>query len=114
MKIKKTTKFLKFILGEHIIGITLAPFGIYIREDYLDDDITINHEKIHWKQQMEMLIIFFYVWYGIEWFWKTGLYGKLAYYALSFEREAYQNDQNLNYIPTRKWYSWIKYITDGE
>lgn len=112
MKIKKMTRLLKFFLGEHIIGITLAPFGIYIREDHFDNDIIINHEKIHWKQQMEMLIIFFYIWYLIEWFCKTGIYGKFAYYALSFEREAYNNDSILNYLSTRKKYKWIKYIAN--
>lgn len=110
MKIKKTTKFLKFILGEHVIGITLAPFGIYIREDYIDDPVTINHERIHWKQQIEMLIAPFYVWYLIEWLWKTAIFGSLGYYMISFEREAYFNDQDLKYIVTRKIYSWFKYI----
>jgi len=111
MKIKKTTSFLKFFLGKDNIGITLAPFGIYIREDYIDDPITVNHEKIHWEQQMEMIIIPFYAWYILEWFCKTGIYGKLAYYMISFEREAYFNDSNLQYLNTRKKYSWLKLIT---
>jgi len=112
MKIKKITWFLKFILGKSTIGVTLAPFGIYIREDYIDDLITINNEKIHWEQQMEMLIILFYVWYIIEWLWKTMIYGSLGYYAISFEREAYFNDINPQYLDTRKNYSWLKHITN--
>ena len=70
----------------------------------------INHEKIHWKQQMEMLIIFFYFWYLIEWFIRLFINGKAAYRSLSFEREAYDNDDNLEYLKTRKPYSWLKYM----
>jgi len=60
-KVKKINGFLKLVLQKDVIGITLAPFGIYLNDNYLLDKITINHESIHWKQQMEMLIIFFYL-----------------------------------------------------
>ena len=59
---------------------------------------------IHWKQQMEMLIIPFYVWYFIEWVIKLFKYGKKAYYNISFEREANQRSEY------RKPFAWIKYI----
>jgi len=36
-----------------------------------------------------------------------------AYRNISFEREAYDNDDNLNYIKERKHYSWLKYIKIG-
>jgi len=111
MKIKKLTRFLKFFLGSDVIGITIAPFGIYLNEDYLTDPITINHEKIHWKQQVEMLIIPFYIWYIVELLWKKILHGKMAYYAISFERESYYNDTNLQYLDIRKPYNWINYLT---
>ena len=114
-KVKPINKFLKFFLGKYVIGITLAPFGIYLSEKYLTNTKTINHEKIHWKQQLEMLIIPFYLWYFIEWIIKlftiSGSGGESAYRSLSFEREAYDNADNLNYIETRKPYSWFKYIT---
>ena len=77
MKVKKLNRFITFFLGKNIIGITLAPFGIYLREDCLKDDVTINHEKIHWKQQVEMFIIPFYIWYLLEFLWKRILYGRL-------------------------------------
>ena len=106
MKIKPMTKFLKFILGKNVIGITLCPFGIYTDDNNI---ITINHEKIHWKQQLEMLIIIFYLLYLIEWFIKIFFY-KDAYRNISFEREAYSNSKNSNYLINRKHFSWIKYI----
>ena len=59
---------------------------------------------------LEMGIIFFYIWYLVEWLIKYLLHGKQAYYHLSFETEAYYNEDDLNYLYTRKHYAWIKYI----
>ena len=47
----------------------------------------IQHERSHTKQQNDLLGIFFYVWYVIEWFFKLFTEGK-AYRELCFEREA--------------------------
>jgi len=110
MKIKTMTNFLKFFLGKRIIGITLCPFGVYIIEKYIADLFVINHESIHWKQQVEMLVIPFYIFYILEFIVKLFIYGGDAYRNLSFEREAYANDHNLEYLKIRKNYSWVKYI----
>jgi len=109
-KVKIMTKFVSFLTLGWAAAITLCPFGIYVKEQYLTRLRTINHEKIHWQQQLEMLIIFFYLWYGIEWFIRLFINGKAAYRSLSFEREAYDNDDNLEYLKTRKPYSWLKYM----
>jgi len=110
MKIKTMTNFLKFFLGKRIIGITLCPFGVYIIEKYITDIYVINHESIHWKQQVEMLVIPFYIFYILEFFIKLFIYGGDAYRNLSFEREAYENDHNLEYLKNRRHYTWVKYI----
>jgi len=115
--IKYNDKFLDRIgLFMRIGGITLWPFVI-LREIY---DSTppwrrraariINHETIHIKQQEEMLIIPFYIWYVTEWFIKLFIYGGQAYYNISFEREAFDNDDNLSYLSGRKRYAWIKRV----
>lgn len=109
-KIKKMNKFVSFITFGWAAGICLSPFGIYLKEKYLNGKRIINHELIHWEQQMEMLIIFFYLWYLIEWFIKLFKYGKKSYYNISFEREAKLNENNYNYLETRKFFSWIKYL----
>lgn len=106
MRIRPINKFLKFFLGKNVIGITLCPFGIYIENtniNILSVKYTINHEKIHWQQQIELLIIPFYILYIFEFFIK-------GYDNISFEREAYANDKNLNYLKNRKRFSWIKYF----
>ena len=84
-------------------GITLAPIGIFIHPRRMNDPAILNHEHIHWQQQMEMLIIPFYFWYVIEWMFK-------GYRKISFEKEAYLNEHNPDYLKTRKRYAWVSYL----
>ncbi len=92
-----------------IKGITLFPFIILRNKEYKADEILINHEKIHLRQQLELLLVFFYLWYVLEYFyWYFKLKnGNLAYRSIRFEREAYSNEHNLNYLKNRKfWGFW--------
>ena len=91
---------------------TINLFGIlFTKEDKLSK-YTINHELIHTAQMKEMGYIFFYLWYIIEYCLIRLFHKKQsnAYHDVSFEEEAYNNAENLNYLKTRKHYSWIKYI----
>lgn len=83
-------------------------FGVlFCKPNARISDRLINHESIHTAQMKEMLYIPFYLWYVTEWLIK--LFGKgNAYKNISFEREAYANQDNLNYLKTRKRYSWVK------
>lgn len=94
-------------------------FGIlFVRGNAVIDDKTIRHEMIHTKQMREMLYIFFYLWYGIEYVYRVFWYAwkvnkkkaKSAYHAISFEREAYANDRNTEYLKNRKFWGWTKYL----
>ena len=88
-------------------------FGILFCRKQLNK-IDINHETIHTKQMQELLYIFFYLWYVIEYLVKLIIYRntKLAYRNISFEREAYQNQNDLDYLSNRIHYSWIKYVVE--
>jgi hypothetical protein len=111
MNIKVKSNFVKRISFNFAAAITLWPFGIYLKRDkYLNNKVLINHELIHWEQQKEMLGIFFYVIYLIEWTLKTGVYGKNAYKNISFERESNEYEKDLNYLNNRKRYAWINYL----
>lgn len=102
----------KWIVPKGFVGITLYPF-IFLRfKDLKGDSTLINHEKIHLKQQSELLIIFFYLFYFFEWFVKLFKYRNryIAYRNISFEREAYQNECNLAYLETRKFWAFINYL----
>lgn len=83
-------------------------FGLlFCKKDAKINDVIVNHESIHTSQMKEMLYIPFYLWYVIEWLIKLLFKGN-AYRNISFEREAYDNQYNLNYLKERKRYSWIK------
>lgn len=102
----------KFILAKGFKGISLWPFIILKSEVFKDDPVLLNHEKIHLKQQAELLVIFFYLWYGIEYLIRIFQYKKrhLAYRNISFEREAYKNEANMNYINSRRFLDFLKYL----
>lgn len=88
-------------------------FGIlFVRKGARMSNIDINHESIHSEQMKELLFIPFYIFYVIEWIFKLIRYWsfKTAYYNISFEKEAYLNECDLNYLKTRKRYSWKDYL----
>ena len=88
-------------------------FGIlFVRGNARIDDITLNHEKIHTAQMKEMLYVFFYLWYVIEWLIRLFAFkgAKFAYRNISFEREAYQRGRDLTYLSRRKMFAFVGYI----
>ncbi|MBD5183849.1 MAG: hypothetical protein HDS97_03045 [Bacteroidales bacterium] len=74
--------------------------------------ITINHERIHTAQMKELLFIPFYIFYILEWLIRLLQYRNsfTAYRNISFEREAYANESNPDYLSKRKPYSFLRYI----
>jgi len=90
----------------------LFPFILLRKKELRHNQSLINHEKIHLSQQLELLIIPFYIWYLSEYYIKYLKYKdpERAYRNISFEREAYENDQNLDYLKTRKFWSFISYL----
>ncbi|WP_026839172.1 hypothetical protein [Gillisia sp. JM1] len=102
----------KFLLAKGFNGISLWPFVILKDKSFKNDPVLLNHEKIHLKQQAEMLLVFFYVWYGIEFGVRYLQYKNkfLAYRNISFEREAYENEFNMKYIKDRRFWGFLKYL----
>lgn len=102
----------RFLLRKKFLGMALWPFIILQNKDLLSDATFINHEKIHLRQQAEMLVVFFYLWYGLEflirWFQYKNRY--LAYKNISFEREAYTNEKDLDYLKKRSFWKFITYF----
>jgi len=103
---------LRQIFRKNFIGIAIFPF-IILRDKKLKNNPTIiNHEKIHLIQQLELLIFLFYIWYIIEFFIRLIISKdqNKAYRNISFEKEAYANEDNLNYLKNRKFYSFLNYL----
>lgn len=93
-------------------GICLNLFGMFLTQDKSwIDKYVVNHELIHSAQQKELLWILFYIIYLIEWVIRFCQYGNWhkAYMNISFEKEAYSNGNNLNYLKTRKLYAQWHY-----
>lgn len=90
-------------------------FGIlFVRKDATITETMIRHESIHTEQMKEMLYIFFYLWYVIEWMVRLIQYRNThtAYRNIGFEREAYTNENELYYLDSRKRYLWMNYLKD--
>lgn len=88
------------------------PF-IFIHNNSLKSDpVLLNHEKIHLRQQAEMLIIPFYFWYVTEFLLRFIAYRNWhkAYRNISFEREAYANEKNTKYLSNRRLYNFLNYV----
>jgi hypothetical protein len=102
----------KHIVPNGYVGITIFPFIFLKYKALKHKEVIINHEKIHLRQQLEMLVIPFYFMYATEFFIKLIIYKnwKLAYLNLSFEREAYSNEYNSMYLQSRKFWHFLKYL----
>lgn len=89
--------------------IAMNLFGIlFVRKELKHKltDVTINHESIHAEQIKELLFIPFYIIYLLEWIWRylftKDRFTHKAYRNISFEKEAYLNEGDLNYIYWRR------------
>ena len=93
-------------------AITIFPFIVLRREVFKDNVLLLNHERIHLIQALELLIIFFYFLYLLEFlvrYIQLKDFGK-AYRRISFESEAFANQSNMRYIKERKFWGFLKYM----
>jgi hypothetical protein len=93
-----------------ISGIALWPFVLVRTKS--PTLVLLNHERIHLRQQIEMLVVFFYVWYLIEWtihYLKVGNWWA-AYRLISFEKEAYENENNIDYLKNRTFWAFLQWL----
>lgn len=106
---------MKVIVNKYIPfgGFKAILFAVWLFCHRYPGDIDYNHEDIHCHQGIEMLFVFFWLWYGIEWlvrFLTNGFKAHEAYRSVSFEKEAYANEQDMTYLKNREPYSWVMYL----
>ena len=121
----------KFIPFKGFYAITIIKW-IFVREEYkyLDGlsiyNKMVNHESIHEQQILDFTpktfpkwlrytigSICFYLLYGLEWLFKLIpclITKRNTYRSLCAEQEAYENEDNLNYLESRPKLSWLKKI----
>jgi len=103
---------LKYIIPKNYTGLAIYPFIFLKSKSLSNNEVLINHERIHLKQQIELLWIFFFIWYVAEFLVHLIRYfnWNKAYHNISFEREAYENESDLDYLKYRKKWDFLKYI----
>jgi hypothetical protein len=99
-------------LPKSVSALALFPFVLLKNKKFRYDTVLINHERIHLRQQLELLVLPFYIWYLLEYFLRLLQYRnhQQAYFNISFEREAYKNEKNLNYLKQRSWLMFLRYV----
>lgn len=102
----------KYLTPRGFRGLTLFPFVMVKSKKDRQDLVFLNHEKIHLRQQLELLVVPFYVLYLLEFLvrWMVLKNRFKAYKSISFEREAYGNEYDLGYLKKRKWYGFLNYF----
>ena len=102
----------KYLIPKGFRGFTLFPFVLVKFPEDKQNVILVNHEKIHLRQQLELLILPFFIWYLLEYCVRLVQYknANLAYRNISFEREAYENESNLVYLKNRVFFQFLRYL----
>jgi hypothetical protein len=102
----------KYLIPKGYRGMTVFPFVILRDRLGTDFGILLNHEKIHIRQQLELLVLPFFIWYFADYLLKLIRYRdtQKAYKNIVFEREAYANEKDLNYLKSRSFWKFLKYV----
>lgn len=103
IKNNRIIRFWELVLRTKIQAIAIFPF-IFVRTNVRPTSTLLNHERIHLRQQIELLVLPFFVWYMTEAAFRD-------YKQISFEKEAFINQNNLEYLNSRKPFAFNKYLS---
>jgi len=102
----------KYLIPKGYRGLTVFPF-VFIKYRLDKENLVfVNHERIHLRQQLELLVIPFFIWYFLEFILRLIQYKNtdLAYRNISFEREAYANEKDFYYLKRRSFWNFFRYF----
>lgn len=95
------------ISGMSISAVTVF-LWVFVKPIYMADKGLITHESIHIEQYKETFFLGFFLIYAYDFI--RGIFRKEswaeAYMNTRFEKEAYENQYNEEYLITRKKYCW--------
>lgn len=102
----------KYLIPNGYRGLAVFPFVVVKYSVDKENPLFVNHERIHLRQQLELLVIPFFLWYFLEFLLRLVQYRNmnLAYRNISFEREAYANKKDLDYLKQSSFWTFLKYI----
>jgi hypothetical protein len=79
---------------------------------------TRRHETIHFQQYLETFVVGFLLIYIFEYLYSALIkkkgFSRDSYLAIRFEQEAWTQDKDVDYLKTRKRFSWLNYPLGGE
>jgi hypothetical protein len=102
----------KYLIPKGYRGLAAFPF-VFIKYRIDKENKTfVTHERIHLKQQLELLVIPFFIWYSLEYIVRLVQYKKmdLAYRNISFEREAYAHEMDFDYLKKRSFWGFLRFL----
>lgn len=87
---------------------------IWITREPSDQTKLVRHEKIHFWQQVEMLFVFHWLFYGLFYLMgrANGQCHYIAYRYNPFEIEAFNHDPDEQYLETRRPFAWTRYVRE--
>ncbi|MBK7149792.1 MAG: hypothetical protein IPH78_13520 [Bacteroidetes bacterium] len=93
-------------------ALAIYPFVIVKNKALATHSELLNHEKIHHRQQVELLILPFYLIYLLNYVFNLLRYKnhEQAYRQIVFEQEAFAMDKGLHYLNKRKRFAFVKWI----
>lgn len=102
----------RYLIPNSFKGFTFFPFVVLKERKSKGDFVLLHHERIHLRQQLELLILPFFIWYGLEFLVRLVQFNnwKLAYRNISFEREAYENDDDFDFLKNRSFFNFMRYL----
>jgi hypothetical protein len=102
----------KYLIPKGYAAMAIFPFIILRDKKLRKNKVLINHEKIHLRQQAELLIAAFYLWYLIEYLVRLAICrdAASAYRNISFEREAYAHEADSSYLAGRQVWRFFKFL----
>ena len=93
-------------------AITLFPFILIKHKSLKNDAKLLRHERIHLWQELELLILPFYILYLINYLVNMIRFKDhdKAYRSIVFEKEAFAFEENALYLKYRPFWAWLKYL----
>lgn len=95
-----------------VTGMALFPFVVFDRAQRPQDPVLLRHERIHLRQQRELLVIPFYLLY-LGFYLAARLRGRThlqAYRSIPFEQEAYAHEVDDDYLEKRGFFAWWNFV----
>ncbi|MBP5547662.1 MAG: hypothetical protein J6X58_02075 [Bacteroidales bacterium] len=91
-------------------AITLFPFVFHNGKPL--DESELRHETIHLWQQLALLLVGFYIVYGLFWLINILRYHDRfqAYMEIPFERSAYELEKETTLTPVTMAFHWVRCI----